>query len=225
VLHYLKGDEVRILGAGPTSSNLPDLVYIARKNASLIEMAIVRMRENPELSFHFAGTRMDAKWDPYYLYELQKPLDLLNLSKGRPELVVLEQMKKFKSYDEVVAMVAGDDEGDGVDRELAWFIDKLINKYGDELPDLIDELRARSVAPGEADMSFSTAHRSKGLEWRNVVMLDDFWVPREITPLDPLNDDEKQEVNAIYVAMTRASLSIDYGQTLTKWIDAKGALQ
>ena len=225
VLQHLKGDAVRILGAGPTKSDLPELVYIARKNASLLEMAIVRMKENSELSFHFAGTRMDAKWDPYYLYEFQKPLDLLNLSKGRPELVVLEQMKKFKSYDEVIALVEGDDEGDGVDRELAWFIEKLIKKYGDELPDLIDELRSRSVAPSQADMSFSTAHRSKGLEWENVVMLDDFWVPREITADEPLDDDEKQEVNAIYVAMTRASMSIDYGPSLTKWLNSKGALK
>jgi F-box protein 18 (helicase) len=101
----------------------------------------------------------------------------------------------------------------------------LIKKYGDELPDLIDELRSRSVAPSQADMSFSTAHRSKGLEWKNVVMLDDFWVPREITAEEPLDDDEKQEVNAIYVAMTRASMSIDYGPSLTKWLNSKGALK
>lgn len=225
LLQQLKGDDVCIRGEGPTKSDLPDLVYVARKNASLLEMAIVRMKENVGLSFHFAGTRMDAKWDPYYLYEFQKPLDLLNLSKGRPELVVLEQMKKFKSYDEVIALVEGDDEGDGVDRELAWFVEKLVRKYGDELPDLIDELRSRSVAPAEADMSFSTAHRSKGLEWKNVVMLDDFWIPREITAQEPLDDDEKQEVNAIYVAMTRASESIDYGPSLTKWLNSKGELK
>jgi hypothetical protein len=219
VLRVLKSDKVRIIGAGPTSAAIPDSAYIGRRNSSLIGMAIGQMKKNSDLKYHFAGTRIEANWDPYYLYEFQKPLDLLSLYQGRPDKVVLEQMKKFESYDEVVALVKGDDEGDGVDRELEWFIKNLLEPYKEELPELIEELRASSVSPDMADLSLSTAHRSKGLEWKNVVMLDDFWQPREVTKDLPLNEEEIEEVNAIYVAMTRASETIEYGPSLRTWLE------
>ena len=221
VLQHLKGDSVRIVGAGPTKADLPESVYIARANASLIAKAVYILKTEPDKCFYFAGTRKDANWDPYYLYELQKPLDLLSLIKGRPELVLHEQMKQFSSFDEVVALIEGDDEGDGIDRELEWFMENLIKPFGEELPDLIDEIRRRSVSPAHADISFSTAHRSKGLEWRNVIMIEDFWKPRPITPESPLEEDEIEEVNAIYVAMTRASSTIDYGELLSVWLESK----
>jgi len=221
VLQHLKGDMVRITGAGPTKSDIPDSVFIGRKNASLIDMAIVRIKSEPNLRLHFAGTRLKDDWDPYFLYELQKPLDMLNLYRGRPEKVELLQMKKLKNFEEIAALIQGDDEGDGVDQELEWYFEKLIKPYGDELPDLINEIRSRSVSPESANVSFSTAHRAKGLEWKNVVMLEDFWTPRPITPESPLSDDEKEEVNAIYVAMTRASISIDYGSVMLKWLESK----
>jgi F-box protein 18 (helicase) len=146
---------------------------------------------------------------------------MLNLYRGRPEKVELLQMKKFKNFEEIAALIQGDDEGDGVDQELEWYFEKLIKPYGDELPDLINKIRSRSVSPESANVSFSTAHRAKGLEWKNVVMLEDFWRPRPITPDSPLSEDEKEEVNAIYVAMTRASMSIDYGSVISKWLESK----
>jgi F-box protein 18 (helicase) len=224
VLRVLKSDGNRIIGAGPTSAAIPESAYIGRRNSSLIGLAIGQMKANSDLKFHFAGTRIEANWDPYYLYEFQKPLDLLSLYKGRPEMVVLEQMKKFESYDEVVALVKGDDEGDGVDRELEWFIKNLLDPYKDELPQLIEALRASSVSPDKADLSLSTAHRSKGLEWKNVTMLDDFWKPREVTKDLPLDEEEVEEVNAIYVAMTRASETIEYGPSLREWLERMEAV-
>ena len=219
VLKALKSDQNHLVGSGPTQGDIPERAYIGRMNSSLIAMAIKSMREDADSNFHFAGTRVEANWDPYYLYEFQKPLDLLSLLKGRPDLVVMEQMKKFKSYDEVVALISGDDEGDGIDRELEWFIKNLVDPYGDDLPGLITELRSRSVSPDSAEMSFSTAHRAKGLEWKSVEMIDDFWTPREVTESSPLSPEEVEEVNAIYVAMTRASESITYGESLQEWLE------
>jgi hypothetical protein len=219
VLQNLKKDTVRVIGSGPTKGEIPNLAYIGRKNASLIGMAISRMSKDSDLKFHFAGTRLESNWDPYYLYEFQKPLDLLNIQKGRMDLVILEQMKKFNNFNEVAALIKGDDEGDGVDRELVWFMKNLVDPYGDELPDLIKELRQKSVSPDEADLSVSTAHRSKGLEWENVIMLDDFLDLNEIDVSMTLGQEAIEEVNAIYVAMTRAAQKIEYGATLNDWIN------
>jgi hypothetical protein len=219
VLQNLKNDSIRIIGSGPTKGEIPKLCYIGRKNASLIGMAINRMRKDSDLKFHFAGTRLLNNWDPYYLYEFQKPLDLLNIQKGRTDLVVLGQMKKFNNFDEVADLIRGDDEGNGVDRELVWFMNNLVNPYGDELPNLITELRNKSVSPHEANLSLSTAHRSKGLEWESVIMLDDFFDLTEICPGTPLGQETIEEINAIYVAMTRAAKNIEYGLTLGEWIN------
>ena len=52
-------------------------------------------------------------------------------------------------------------------------------------------------------------------------MMEDFWKPRPITPETPLEEDEIQEVNAIYVAMTRASSKIEYGELLSVWLESK----
>lgn len=221
VLRLLKNEDVRLVGAGPTTASIPRIAYLARKNSSLISMAIRKMKERPEIKFNFSGTRMEAKWDPYFLYEFQKPLDLLSLYLGRPDLVVLEQMKVFESYEEVSALIKGDAEGDGIDRELSWHIKNLVEPYKEELPGLIQELRLRSVSPDAADLSLSTAHRAKGLEWRHVVMIDDFVDPAEVGKCLPNSQEEQEEVNAIYVAMTRASETIEYGATLRHWLDSK----
>jgi hypothetical protein len=50
-------------------------------------------------------------------------------------------------------------------------------------------------------------------------MLDDFWQPRDDTKDLPLNEEEIEEVNAIYVAMTRASETIEYGPSLRTWLE------
>jgi F-box protein, helicase, 18 len=223
ILQHLKGDSVKIIGLGPTKANIPEFVYIARKNVTLIEMAVSSIKENPNQRFHFAGTRLEENWDPYYLYEFQKPIDLLNLSKGRPERVVLDEIKKFESFQEVIDLIKGDEDLDGIDQELEWYITKLVDRYNDELPDLINKIRSHSVSPQEAHLSFSTAHRSKGLEWKNVIMMDDFKSPDLITL--PLSHKDNEEANAIYVAMTRASSSINYGSTVSSWLEKRNLLQ
>ncbi|MCJ1114587.1 ATP-binding domain-containing protein, partial [Escherichia coli] len=53
----------------------------------------------------------------------------------------------------------------------------------------------------DADITVSTAHRSKGLEWPVVILDEDF---ADITdPLMP-EDERRDETNLLYVAVTRA---------------------
>lgn len=50
-------------------------------------------------------------------------------------------------------------------------------------------------------------------------MLDDFIDLNEIDPGMPLARETIEEINAIYVAMTRAAKNIEYGATLRDWIN------
>ena len=59
----------------------------------------------------------------------------------------------------------------------------------------VDDLR-------QADAIFTTTHKSKGMEWETVCLLDDF--APELTK----NQSEQEEANVLYVASTRAKRSL-----------------
>jgi superfamily I DNA/RNA helicase len=70
-------------------------------------------------------------------------------------------------------------------------------------------------------MSFSTSHRSKGGEWRAVELLDDFFEIDVLSGEEVLGIKESaelsEEINLIYVALTRASELNSYNRDLVKW--------
>ena len=96
------------------------------------------------------------------------------------------------------------------DRELKYLV-KTVLKYQHDIPELIDQIRARHVDVLKQDMHkfegifFMTAHRSKGLEFTQVILTDDYteFVDDFGEPLHPSKIDQ-QEVNVQYVALTRA---------------------
>ncbi|MCI1189861.1 hypothetical protein MON38_20760 [Hymenobacter sp. DH14] len=82
---------------------------------------------------------------------------------------------------------------------------------------MIKELKRRQVADGarhQAQICFSTVHKSKGLEYDAVQLTDDFIGPESIDrlvrelalrPVEPsLLAQVMEEVNLLYVALTRA---------------------
>lgn len=86
------------------------------------------------------------------------------------------------------------------DREMARLI-KVVGLF----PDIEKRLaRLRTLTQKDekdADVILSTAHRSKGLEWKHVYLGEDF-----PDPLDPElpPDARRDELNLLYVAATRA---------------------
>ena len=62
----------------------------------------------------------------------------------------------------------------------------------------------------------TTAHKSKGLQWNNVRIFDDFWGPRTNKKTGELEMPADEELRLAYVALTRAQKKLDPG-TLS-WI-------
>ena len=99
------------------------------------------------------------------------------------------------------------------DRSLKRLVE-LVKKYGNELPDILDRLQNRITEPHKADITFTTAHKGKGLEWDSVYLLNDFVSEKQILKSietktgKPISDARKQnineEINTLYVALTRA---------------------
>ena len=81
---------------------------------------------------------------------------------------------------------------------------KLIDKYPD-LPQRLKQLRKQAVREeSKANITVSTAHRAKGLEWPIVVICDDFphLLEEDVDKRDVLSLID--EINLLYVAVTRS---------------------
>lgn len=108
-------------------------------------------------------------------------------------------INQFPTYDAYVAYSEESNEQDMI-RNVS-----LLNKYND-IRRLIWRIRKNTVTEEKkADVILSTIHRSKGLEWENVMISDDFFALAYLqTEPERLND----ELNLLYVAVTRATKNL-----------------
>jgi hypothetical protein len=85
----------------------------------------------------------------------------------------------------------------------------IVEQYGDRVPDILDDLMERHTPyEDEARIIVSTAHKAKGREWRHVIVLDDFVTPlalrARLAKKRMKEIDYNQEINLLYVTLTRA---------------------
>jgi superfamily I DNA/RNA helicase len=84
----------------------------------------------------------------------------------------------------------------------------------------------RSVEEKDANIILSTAHKSKGREWDNVRLMDDFLKSRPEKSDDPLERERRDkdfaaELRLFYVAMTRARKAIDIPEPVAEMLGIK----
>jgi antirestriction protein ArdC/superfamily I DNA/RNA helicase/DNA polymerase III epsilon subunit-like protein len=91
---------------------------------------------------------------------------------------------------------------DDLDRQKA--INDLRRAVGGFAPDAGEE-------EAEIDVIVTTAHKSKGLQWNNVRIFDDFWGPRANKKTGELEMPVDEELRLAYVALTRAQKKLDPG--------------
>ncbi|MBB4113267.1 hypothetical protein FHT80_002589 [Rhizobium sp. BK226] len=114
----------------------------------------------------------------------------------------------FKSWNEVVEF-ARTDEG----AHLVMFVN-LIEKRGEK--QLMWALN-RTVDEEKADLVISTAHKSKGREWKSVRLMDDFL---RSSPTDKKNSGpDPAEMRLLYVALTRAKESLEVPSTIMDFVE------
>lgn len=86
----------------------------------------------------------------------------------------------------------------------------LVDEYGHQLPKIIASIREKclgQIPPGCEAVTFTTAHKSKGMQWDVVELANDFlrddWFFGKY-----LTDVPETEANLLYVAITRAQLEL-----------------
>jgi F-box protein 18 (helicase) len=151
----------------------------------------------------------------YYLYTNQKDL-----------------MTMYKTFASFAAFKAWADNTN--DRELVIKV-QIVEEYKEEIPTILDKINERCrYDPENSDYIFTSTHKAKGLEWKTVIILDDFFrkdgneigaVPGGIftrpwkNGLEEFGNDEK---NILYVAMTRAKKNLVFNFALLNLLLGNG---
>jgi hypothetical protein len=162
------------------------LAYICRTNAMVFDCAIKAVERGS--SFFVIGGIDESRrllTSAYYLY------------KNIPFEVKAPELKMFDNWGEFTEITEELNKSD-------WkVIVEFVEKYRDETLNVIDSVSQKMTrSPDLAQTIISTAHRSKGLGFEQVRVTDDFEFPEK--------DDEqwKEKLNVIYVAMTRAKRTL-----------------
>jgi superfamily I DNA/RNA helicase len=107
------------------------------------------------------------------------------------------------------------------DVELAMLID-IVEEYGKKTISLLHRIKEKTEDEDreKASYIFSTVHKSKGMEYDEVILEEDFWNEEQIEKFAKSPKPGKtyssvlEEVNLLYVAVTRAKTSLQIPESL-----------
>ncbi|XP_064399729.1 F-box DNA helicase 1-like [Halichondria panicea] len=200
---------------------------ICRLNATLFDEVVTVIRARPHACIGFAGVESKKDLNKYGFNTLE---DIAALKRGEDvKTLKFPEIKwGYKSYRDLVtrAVQSGD-------KPLLGKI-KVCDKYYKQMPYLMEQIRKRVIFDSNtADVIFSTAHKSKGLEFDTVFVADDYTADFEIETGGFDSEDsssarsgnvrevEEDERNLIYVAMTRAKRKLVISPTILGVLNKK----
>lgn len=162
--------------------NEEQYTYIFRTNSFLLETAIKLVQQGKNISI-----TIDTK-------NLIKQLESAEaLKKREMNKVKHEDITPYSTWWDLLQAAKEDPE---LNRLAKVIEGKRVQEY----ISLLSQLGKQSKK--EFDILLTTAHKSKGCEWKAVRVADDFNFSEDED--NPLNDMPQQELNLLYVACTRA---------------------
>jgi F-box protein 18 (helicase) len=175
---------------------------ISRTNVLLFgELARVVTQDKPVTAIHYVGG--------FNGYFFDKVLDAYRLSSNERHLIRDESILRFADFNAFGTY--GEEANDFEIKALA----RVIAEYGDRIPDIYNALKAAESPENRSKITVTTAHKSKGLEWEQTLLTDDF------IELPPPKDKEfdPEDINLLYVAVTRTRRSVELPASLTSWLE------
>lgn len=180
---------------------------LARTNAGLFDIAVGLLGGKQRFGYvgGVDGYKMDMILDAYYLW------------RGDRAKIRDRSLASFQDWKDASIYAEQLD-----DRELKVLIG-VVENHGRSIPSLIDRIKREAVSnPDEAAIMLSTAHKAKGMEWDSVVLSNDFQ-PIEAhydKALGRMVPPPQEEINLLYVAMTRALRALEPNDALLGWLRA-----
>lgn len=194
--------QIKIIGKG-THTQLTTKATIARTNLGLLLKAIEYVSEKKAVKkIYFEGNINSYT----YADNGTSLYDVLNLSLGKRARIKDSVIQQMKDLDDLEEYINKTDE-----KQLGMLLE-IVKEYGEEIPKRINELKEMHVDNDDrnsAQMIFSTVHRSKGMEYDSVQLVNDFLTENKLKELATEQQIEHdtgrlaEEINLLYVAITR----------------------
>lgn len=209
VLAELKNESLQLEGMGQDRSwdSKAGYAYLARTNAELIDQAVAVQGQG----VHWVGG-VDR-------YRVDLLLDVWRLSTHKHHLIqdrfLSQNFSCWSEYEDAANL--------GADPEMRIMV-KLVDTYGEDIPQLVDSLKSNEQGDAtQCDLILTTAHRAKGLEFNQVKVGEDFeacasaeaWLSDKAV----IDAFPEQEVNLLYVALTRTRSAVEPGSDLSQWLE------
>ncbi len=210
--HFTEIPPVTITGKG-TSKDHKVKAILARTNLGLLLKAIEYTQERDDVKhIYFEGNINSYTYadDGTSLY------DVLNLYNGNRTHIKDKLIKAMNSLTELEEYI---DKTDDV--QLGMMVE-IVMEYGNAIPGIIKRIKDKHVENDQkqkASIIFSTVHRSKGMEYDTVHLVNDFITEEKIGKIKEEKDDWNlskinEEINLLYVAVTRTRNSIFIPESL-----------
>jgi len=192
-----------IIGKG-SNDKIQSKAIIARTNLGLLINAIEYVIEDKKANhIYFEGNINSYTYaeDGASLY------DVLNLYEKKRHLIRDTLIKSMNDIEDLETYVKQTE-----DVELGMLVE-IVKKYGSKIPKILDEIKEKHIKSNnkkDAEIIFSTVHRSKGMEYDSVTLANDFIDEEKIQYLtdeyeNKLVDRIIEEINLLYVAITRTT--------------------
>jgi F-box protein 18 (helicase) len=221
-------EKVPVIGNGKPDALVPDMpkgekyTVICRTNVELFTQAVTHVSAN--MNVCVIGEQAFSTW-------ISGLRDVYAIYAGRLSDVKDRSLSFFKDYKEFKKFAI-----DRMDMELLAKI-SIVEKYQSALPRHIDTVVAMNVAESFAQVILVTAHKAKGLEWDNVILANDFEdlfdddgrlvkIKQQVQADTSLSAEmrkllleeaiEKDEINLLYVAATRAKRHLKLNSDLNR---------
>lgn len=203
ILTTLKNErDLKIVGSAKKTKKISkQMAIIARTNAGIFDGAASRLED---LKLAYVGGAKNYKFSMIH--------DVYRLSVNAKHEISDKYISSFGDYKTLTEYAQSAE-----DRELLGVIG-VVKKYGREIPFLINEIFNQEVDEQDADVIFVTAHKSKGLEWDHVVLMDDFKDYYQDGQFQTSELIDPDEINLAYVATTRAKQILEYGPSFSNFL-------
>lgn len=198
------GGEDNVVASLPEQDKSTHIAVLSRTVAGVIGRALEASLAGKKVYWvgGIAGYKTDELEDLYWFSadmpeRMQSPL-------------LAREYRNFEEFESVARATKDAEMNQGL---------RLLDQYF-PLPQKLQVIREHAVTDeSQAQVTVSTAHRSKGLEWPVVMLNDDF---ADIT--DPLMVDSERtdETNLLYVAVTRAQQTLVLNDLLQVLMDSEG---
>lgn len=211
--HLLRGArESDVIGSVDKSK---PYAVIAKTNIGLFDQAVDAIQSN--LKIHYVGGING--------YSLDLILDAHRLRMGETYSIRDQFIRSFKSFDDYI--LYSEQSEDVQSKNLI----KICENYGIRIPDLIERIKQANVdtpTPNpksrdiedtyRAQVFLTTTHKSKGLEFNQAILCEDFTNLIDGNNYASAQDLSETDINLHYVAITRAKHRLQLNQQLKDFV-------